>query len=381
MNAEVVALDHDVLSQLHVQLPTFSGRTYDDHVKAWQRAHAATQYHQWELGAVAASLTRDHGGSPRRQAAMQQTLIQRFCSEVGVDRQTFHRLSHTYKTFSQARHTGGTRFISELSFKHFEVASRLAKDDPVAAVTEAHERGWSANELQRQLDKRKLRQLQERKSAAPFVLLEAVSKLVEINRREIASWPSAAREKARMLMQDGFEELLDGLMAPTPASFTKADLHAIRWIKAELETFPFTTHTFNEIPVGRGGSFEIVPGAAGAPIFHTIIGDASRASRERVLVAVNNLLAGRVTPLGKRVAEVAREIAEGRLEVRGLMRLPPDAGGDVRGTLFEYDGTLFERPGRASPVDDLPQCLSELTASDDDDPIGLREEAEMETVP
>jgi hypothetical protein len=35
-------------------------------------------------------------------------------------------------------------------------------------------------------------------------------------------------------------------------------------ITSALRVARITKHTFNEIPVGRGGSFEIVPGAAGA---------------------------------------------------------------------------------------------------------------------
>ena len=132
-----------------------------------------------------------------------------------------------------------------------------------------------------------------------------------------------------------------------------------------METFPVTKHTFNEIPIGRGGSVEVVAGAAGAPIYHEIIGSGSRASRTQVLKAVNNLLARKMTPLGKRVLHVARAIADGRLTK--LMVLPPDAGGDP--TCYPWNPPpLFE--------DDLPSCLRELNASDDDDPIGRREEEE-----
>lgn len=65
-----------------------------------------------------------------------RTLIQTFCADVGIHRQTFHRLTRTYREFSKTRHTSVAGLISVLSFKHFEVAARLAADDPAAAIRE-----------------------------------------------------------------------------------------------------------------------------------------------------------------------------------------------------------------------------------------------------
>ena len=68
----------------------------------------------------------------------------------------------------------------------------------------------------------------------------------------------------------------------------------------------------------------MVGGAAGARIYHEIVGTTSCATRQDVLIAVNNLLTGKVTALGRRVLDVARDLAARRLW--GLMKLPPEAG-------------------------------------------------------
>jgi hypothetical protein len=343
------------------QLPTFRGGTYVEHVEAWQLAHAEAQRQTWMLAAIAASLERSVGGAPSRHAARQPTVIQRFCRDVGIERQTFYRLTHTYRTFAETRNTGGTRFIAELSFKHYEVASRAPH--PAAAVGEAHERGWSANELARQLT--------GQRAARPFSLDDEVESICEYVTGRIKSWPEGAGQHAPEVLQEIFQKVLDDLHGFDPAPLTAAESHAIRWIKAELESLPFVKRTFTDVPVGRGGSVDVVAGAAGAPIYHSIVGNTSRATRRQVLDAVNNVLKGKLTSLGRRVLDVARELAQGRLT--RLMRLPPEAGGRLSGTLFWGRGTLFER---IQFDDDLPPCMRELTASDDDDPIGRRDEEE-----
>jgi hypothetical protein len=332
-----------------IALPVFSG-TYDEHVNAWLKAYASAQRHQWELAAIAVSLERSVGGSPRHQAARQQTLIQRFCGDVRIDRQTFQRLARTYRVFAETCTTGGTRYLDQLSFKHFEVAARLAKD-PSAAVTEAYEKDWSANELGRQLV--------ERRGTPPFSLPEAIAKLRAMNVERIASWPEAARPAAL----EALHQLADDLAARTLAPLTQAEAHAIRWIIADMKDFPFVKHTFIEAGPGRGGDLDVVSGAAGAPIYQTIIGDMTTVGRQSVINAANNLLAGKLTPVGALVLGVARDLAAGKRHVVRTMCLPPDAGGDLTGTLFE--ATFGD--------DDLPECLRELIP-DRSDPIGLHDE-------
>ena len=183
-------------------LPTFPGGTYAAHVEAWRLAHATREDQHWRLAAIAAFLARSVGGSPRHQAARQLTVIQRFCRDVRIDRQTFHRLTHTYRTFAKTRTTGGTGFIPELSFKHYEVASRRAKD-PVAAVREVYARGWSANELQRQLF--------GGAEKYPFSLPAAIAKLQRVIVGEIGSWPYDAQAAAPEALQRVMANALDDL--------------------------------------------------------------------------------------------------------------------------------------------------------------------------
>ena len=339
-------------------LPTFHGGTYADHVKAWRLAHATREDQQWRLAAIAASLARSVGGSPRRLAARQRTRIQQFCRDVGIDRQTFYRLTHTYKTFAGTGNTSVTSFIAELPFKTFEVASRLAKD-PAAAIIEAHEKRWSANELQRRLA--------PRPDPTPFSWSEEVAEMRKILVKKVKSWPEEKRsaELVQKFWHDVGKGVFDDFDTLVPVTLTPQVQHALRWIKADLENFPFTPRTYNEIRVGRGSSLEVVGGAAGAPIYHEIVGT-SGATRQEILKAVDNVLAGKVTALGRRALDVARAIGHGGLT--RLMVLLPDAGGDP---------TCY--PWSAPPPfeDDLPSCLRELNASDDDDPIGRREEEAM----
>lgn len=329
-------------------LAVFRGSTYDEHVDAWKAAHAVVQRQQWQLAAIAVSLERSVGGRPRTEHTRQQTLIQRFCCDVGIDRQKFHRLSHTYRVFAETRTTSVTSYIPELSFKHFEVAARLAKEDPAAAIIEAHDKRWSANQLQQQLE--------ARKGTPPFSLPEAIAQLREAIGRHIAAWPEDARGAAPEVLRD----LADDLDARVLPPLTLAETHALGWIKADLENIPFVKHTFNEAGAGRGGDLEVVPGAAGAPIYHTIIGEVSTASRSRVLHALDHLLAGKVTPTGHLVLGVARDLASGNQAVVRQMVLPPDAGREVADTLWTLQ----------PEADDLPHCLREMVVPDFSDPIG-----------
>jgi len=85
--------------------------------------------------------------------------------------------------------------------------------------------------------------------------------------------------------------------------------YALHWVKQDMESLPFTKHTFNET-LHRGSDFDIVPGSGGAPIYQEIIGDVSGASRGDVLNAIRNLQQGKVTKLGELVLAKVKEVAD-----------------------------------------------------------------------
>lgn len=72
---------------------------------------------------------------------------------------------------------------------------------------------------------------------------------------------------------------------------------------AELQDNQFTKHTFNPVQIGRGGAYDIVPGAGGAPVFHDI-GAGTRAAAAEAIARVLN--GKRPTAVGKRAIDVAR---------------------------------------------------------------------------
>ena len=99
----------------------------------------------------------------------------------------------------------------------------------------------------------------------------------------------------------------------------------VQRIAKELEYMPFTSHTFREVPVGRGGALEITPGGAGAPVYQDIIASGGSGSRAEVLEGITRFLAGEHNAAGQRALEVAR----GRLKGDPYLsrpKLPEDAG-------------------------------------------------------
>jgi N12 class adenine-specific DNA methylase/2'-5' RNA ligase len=102
----------------------------------------------------------------------------------------------------------------------------------------------------------------------------------------------------------------------------------VRMLK-EMESVPFTKHTFNEGGVGQGGNVEIVGGAGGAPVFNDVRGTGSR---DTITQAIRDVLAGKtyrgqVTANGNRVIQVARERIEGKVGISSPI-LPRDAGNE-----------------------------------------------------
>jgi hypothetical protein len=131
-------------------LPVFRGESFEDHVDAWQALDLLSTRHQWAQAAIASSLERKSG--TRTDVTGGKTDIQRFCREVKISTGYFSRLVKTYRTFAEPLDPSVKQLISEspLHFKHFVVAANGA-DDPVAAVVQAHDQNWSANELVVQL--------------------------------------------------------------------------------------------------------------------------------------------------------------------------------------------------------------------------------------
>ena len=133
-------------------LPTFGGRTHEDHIDAWHAVRHSTRVFHWLAAAIAASYARHAGARTDLHGA--PTDIQRFCREVGITKSQFSQLSRTYEVFSQPVCTGANTLAGNgpLEFKHLLVAANYS-DDPVAAVEAARDEGWSANELYRRLRK------------------------------------------------------------------------------------------------------------------------------------------------------------------------------------------------------------------------------------
>jgi hypothetical protein len=102
-----------------------------------------------------------------------------------------------------------------------------------------------------------------------------------------------------------------------------AEQHEVRRMLAEMESIPFTKHTFNDPGVGKGGSLEIVPGAAGAPVYQDVLDiHGGSASRAAIQEAMQKVLAGERTAYGPAIREIARQ----RMSGHRRAMLPPEAG-------------------------------------------------------
>jgi hypothetical protein len=99
--------------------------------------------------------------------------------------------------------------------------------------------------------------------------------------------------------------------------------YALKWMKEDMESIPFSKRNFNEIPRGKGGSLEVSGGAAGAPIYRAIVGqytELSKASRADVIKAIDDVMAGKTTgKLRELVSGVADDLARGDPKTQKLM--------------------------------------------------------------
>jgi hypothetical protein len=103
--------------------------------------------------------------------------------------------------------------------------------------------------------------------------------------------------------------------------------YALRWILDDIQTFPFTKHTWSDAPDLRGnaggGHLDLVPGSAGARIYTAIVGPDLKATRAQVAAAANDVLNGKTTgPLRQRIADVANKLVDGDRATVKLMETP-----------------------------------------------------------
>jgi hypothetical protein len=123
------------------------------------------------------------------------------------------------------------------------------------------------------------------------------------------------------------------------------DAHELRRMLAEMENIEYTSRTFNEIPVGRGGSYEVVAGGAGARVYDDIARDygSSKPTRAAVTEGIRQALEGKHSALAQRALATAR----GRQAGDPWLSRPqlPDDAGDLpqSGKLTDADFSEFDR--------------------------------------
>lgn len=115
-------------------MPTFSGSSYDDHVKAWREVVSDVETDLWKLGSIAASLVRTQGDAD----------VVKFGKEVGLSKSRIYEIAKTYKTFEKSGRP------EKLSFSHYEEAS--GSSDPIAVIGLAKLKGWSARQVGRYVE-------------------------------------------------------------------------------------------------------------------------------------------------------------------------------------------------------------------------------------
>jgi len=110
-------------------LPLFTGESWADHVTAWKAITKEIEDRQWQLGAIAASLSRLYG----------EQSIERFAAEVKCHSTTVWQYAQVYQRFENYERS------ENLSWSHHLVASY--SDDPQAALVEAEEKKLSVQGL------------------------------------------------------------------------------------------------------------------------------------------------------------------------------------------------------------------------------------------
>src|SRR5689334_13116143 len=110
-------------------LPVFLGRTYDDHVHAWNEISERLEDGQWKLGAIGASLDTKYG----------EGSIKQFASDVRLSKSAVYSYIKTYRAYENSKR------LEYLSFHHHTIAA--AAENPIEALEKAHDKGWSTREL------------------------------------------------------------------------------------------------------------------------------------------------------------------------------------------------------------------------------------------
>jgi hypothetical protein len=199
--------------------------------------------------------------------------------------------------------------------------------------------------------------------------------------REFVQTRGAGGKNSQQLVPRQFSSDPNAVDAPL-VDLTPQLRHALNWIREDYAAHPFTKRSFIEAGPGRGGDLDVIPGAAGTAIHSYIVGSRN-IGRADVLRAIENLEAGKLTPLGADVMNVARELSEGRRSATQHMTLPPDAGGDLAGTIFATRGeggipTSGSNPQGHGPhgYDTFSAGVDDAARSGPDTPAGGREPGE-----
>lgn len=122
----------------------------------------------------------------------------------------------------------------------------------------------------------------------------------------------------------------------------------LRRILAELEEVPFAKHTFIE-QRGKGGTPEIIPGHAGAPVYNDIVttdrAGRPQGTRTQVITAIRGFLEGKRTALSDRAVDVARRrLAGDRTLSKPFM---PLEAGDPPGAMIVRRRKVLSEEGRS----------------------------------
>lgn len=110
-------------------LPVFAGNSWEDHIHAWRTITKEIEDRQWQLGAIAVSLTRLYG----------EQNIERFAAEVECHASTVWQYAQVYQRFENYERS------ENLSWSHHLVASY--SDNPPAALAEAENKKLSVQGL------------------------------------------------------------------------------------------------------------------------------------------------------------------------------------------------------------------------------------------
>ena len=110
-------------------LPVFVGSSWNDHIRAWKAVTKEIEDRQWQLGAIADSVTRTYG----------EQSIEKFALEVRCKPSTVWQYAQVYQRFKNSERS------ENLSWSHHLIASY--SDNPESALTEAENKKLSVGGL------------------------------------------------------------------------------------------------------------------------------------------------------------------------------------------------------------------------------------------